>query len=224
MPIETNIKQPAVRSDYLTTFPHVERGAGRLLGLGILVALVALAVIVAQGRAVPPVQEIAWLRHLAEQGDAGAQLQLGLAYRDGRYDLTPDAAAAQHWLALAASNGKTVSGATTPPRAGGELDRLAARLDSPTITTLAGTWDLLAQSAALSQITPTLEHNAQAGDPLAEFQLGMRYRDGAWNVQRDPARSHYWLHHAAVDGNPLAAQALAEEQVSDYASPFTPRI
>ena len=48
-----------------------------------------------------PGQELAWLQQLAAGGDAGAGLQLGLAYRDGRYGLDPDPGRALHWLAAA---------------------------------------------------------------------------------------------------------------------------
>jgi TPR repeat protein len=49
--------------------------------------------------------ELDWLSRLANNGDAGAQLQLGLAYRDGRYDLTPDLKTAMYWLKQSASGG-----------------------------------------------------------------------------------------------------------------------
>jgi TPR repeat protein len=42
----------------------------------------------------------------------------------------------------------------------------------------------------------------------------MRYRDGAWSVNRDPDKASYWLKRAAAAGNPLAVQALAEADQS----------
>jgi TPR repeat protein len=49
--------------------------------------------------------ELDWLSQLANNGDAGAQLQLGLAYRDGRYGLTPDAKTGLYWLKQSANAG-----------------------------------------------------------------------------------------------------------------------
>jgi TPR repeat protein len=60
------------------------------------------------------------------------------------------------------------------------------------------------------QSSTSLQAKAQAGDPVAEYQLAMRFRDGAWSVNRDPARALYWLQHAAGDGNLLAMQSLSE--------------
>lgn len=49
--------------------------------------------------------EVDWLSRLANSGDDGAQLQLGLAYRDGRYGLTPDAGTGLYWLKKSAAGG-----------------------------------------------------------------------------------------------------------------------
>lgn len=258
-----------------------------LLGLGVAAGIVLLAVVGTQTPTVRSEQEVAWLRNLAENGDAGAQLQLGLAYREGRYGLVPDAKAgldwltraaagglsyaadlvgtayaegqgtapdpgrARHWWTLAAQAGNAHAAlrlgeqlaATEPKQAEQWLERaaaqghrqaardlralysrqiapasdlqlgkhplevIAARTDSPTLKILADAWDLLTRSAATDQRTEALLRHAQAGDPTAEFQLGLRYRDGAWGVARDPARAEYWLQRAATDGNRLALQA-----------------
>ena len=52
-----------------------------------------------------PRDELDWLSRLANNGDAGAQLQLGLAYRDGHYGLTPDAKTGLYWLKQSAAGG-----------------------------------------------------------------------------------------------------------------------
>ena len=54
---------------------------------------------------IPDNRELGWLNQLAQSGDAGAQLQLGLAYREGRYGLTPDAQLSRHWLSESARGG-----------------------------------------------------------------------------------------------------------------------
>ena len=52
-----------------------------------------------------PGEELDWLSRLSNEGDTGAQLQLGLAYRDGHYGLKPDQKTAFYWLQKAANNG-----------------------------------------------------------------------------------------------------------------------
>lgn len=281
--------QPSLTGHGISPQPPIKKPAW-LLGLVVAAGAMLLAAFGAENMQTHPAQEIAWLRHLAEDGDAGAQLQLGLAYRNGRYGLTPDPETGLYWLTQAASNGQSYAAdlvgtayaegqgtardqanaqrwwtlaasagntdaakrlgeqlAANDPRqaehwlkraaARGDaqaahdlhalyaqqaapgsdlqlgkhgLDVIAAQTGSPTLKTLAGAWNLLRQSAAATQDTGTLLRNAQAGDPTAEFQLGLRYRDGAWSVPRDPAQARYWLQRAAADGNRLAAQALNE--------------
>jgi hypothetical protein len=52
-----------------------------------------------------PGDEVSWLSKLASEGDGGAQLQVGLAYREGRYGLKPDPVKGLHWIRQAAENG-----------------------------------------------------------------------------------------------------------------------
>jgi len=67
--------------------------------IGGLAAAGAIAVSAAHsGGGIPANRELAWLSHLAETGNTGAQLQLGLAYREGRYGVTPDAQTSLRWL------------------------------------------------------------------------------------------------------------------------------
>lgn len=73
-----------------------------LPGTLLVVAIIAIALL---GSPTKPQAELDWLSKLANNGDAGAQLQLGLAYREGRYGLTPDAKAGLFWLKKSASAG-----------------------------------------------------------------------------------------------------------------------
>lgn len=73
-----------------------------LPGLLLIAVVAALSVV---GKADSPRAELDWLSRLANQGDVGAQLQLGLAYRDGQYGLTPDAKTGLYWLQQAADAG-----------------------------------------------------------------------------------------------------------------------
>jgi TPR repeat protein len=75
----------------------------RWLPAGLLAAAVAAAALL--GAANRPGDELDWLSRLAHEGDSGAQLQLGLAYRDGRYGLNPDARTGFYWLDKAAEAG-----------------------------------------------------------------------------------------------------------------------
>jgi TPR repeat protein len=72
--------------------------------LGAMLATAAVAVILL-GSAVSADDEIGWLKRLAESGDDGAQLQVGLAYRDGRYGLTPDVTKEMYWIKRSAESG-----------------------------------------------------------------------------------------------------------------------
>lgn len=290
-----NISQPAFTMETTCTGhdthpPRQANEQGWLLGLGIAVGTVLLAAVAGQGMTTRPDQEIAWLTQLATGGDAGAQLQLGLAYRDGRYGLAPDAKTGLQWLTQAANNGQTYAAdlvgtayadgqgtqrdmtkaqqwwriaathdnahaslrlgeqlmVANPAEADHWLEQAAAqgntqaekdlqklyrtnnapasdlrlgknRLDvavaqthSSALGIIADIWNLLNLPETARQTSTSLLQSAEAGDPTAEFQLGMRYRDGAWSVNRDTAKANYWLHRAAADGNHLATLALAD--------------
>ena len=69
----------------------------------LFIAAVAAALLL--GSVNKPGDELDWLNRLAEQGNSGAQVQLGIAYRDGLYGLTPDAKTGFYWLDKAAHEG-----------------------------------------------------------------------------------------------------------------------
>jgi uncharacterized protein len=86
---------------------HSEKTSGSwmkssLLPLGILAAAIVASVVL--GSHVSPRDELDWLTRLANQGDTGAQLQLGLAYRDGRYG-PADTKTGFYWLQRSAAGG-----------------------------------------------------------------------------------------------------------------------
>jgi uncharacterized protein len=197
---------------------------GRWLAIAVVAALL-LAFLLQGGHPPSDAQETAWLSRLAAAGNPDAQLQLGLAYREGRYGLAPDAVSGRYWLEKAARNGQgyaadllaghsssgnadTARAVTTP--AHNRLDDLAVQLNSPTLVTVSALWKILGLGLTAGQSADSLQHRAQSGDPVAEYQLAMRYRDGAWSVNRDPGKALYWLQHAAGDGNPHAMQTLSE--------------
>ena len=75
----------------------------KMLPGGLLLAAILASILL--GSQIQPRDELAWLTRLANQGDDGAQLQLGLAYRDGRYGLSPDPESGLYWLQRSAAGG-----------------------------------------------------------------------------------------------------------------------
>jgi TPR repeat protein len=190
-----------------------------------VVAALLLAFLLHGGHAPSDAQELAWINRLADADNPDAQLQLALAYQEGRHGLAPDAREGQYWLERAAHNGQeyaiellasqsatgkagAADAARTPTRS--QPETLATQLKSPALATVSALWKILGLGLTGSQSSDALQQRAQSGDPVAEFQLGMRYRDGAWSVNRDPDKASYWLKRAAAAGNPLAVKALAE--------------
>jgi len=255
-----------------------------------------IAFLAARAGGITAENELDWLTRLATQGDAGAQLQLGLAYRDGRYGLRPDPRTSLHWLTAAgqagdpyaadmvandyahgtgiahdmqqaafwwalaarggnadaqtnlgeyllssgrddqavewlrnaASRGDTrartdlahlyredvLSEQELPDadllRGNNPFAVLGEEFDSHGLKTLFAIWHAMQNDAPLLQSSDKLLQRAISGDPLAEYQLGLRYRDGAWAVRRDPVKARVWLERAATAGNRNAAEALAQ--------------
>jgi len=195
------------------------RPGRRALGAALAAALLLIVFLAMGGHTPSDAQEIAWLSRLAASGNPDAQLQLGLAYREGRYGLAPDTVNAQYWLQKAAGNGQgyaadvlagqPASGIALAP-GHNRLDDLAAQLNSPTLVTVSALWKILGLGLTAGQSSTSLQAKAQAGDPVAEYQLAMRYRDGAWSVNRDTVKAFDWLQLAAGDGNPIAMQTLSD--------------
>jgi len=273
-------------TEHPTEHPNRRLATRLLLGLAIAGGIALLA---SQASGVPAGNEVDWLSRLARSGDAGAQLQLGLAYLDGRYGIQPDAATGRYWLSAAAEGGNAYAADAVAnsyardsaepqqkalpwwqigarggnadaqlhlgeillsrghdqqaltwlrdaadqgdQRAHAELaslypeiplteadlyrgeNRLAAvgeRIGSPSIKSLFAVWNALQLGSPLNQTTEALLEHAKQGDPVAEYQLAVRYMDGAWAVERDPQKAMSWLQRAAAAGNPQAEKNLAE--------------
>jgi TPR repeat protein len=183
---------------------------------GTLAAL-AIAALCVVGAGPKSPSEVQWLTNLAANGSSGAQLQLGLAYRAGALGLAPDREASRHWLRMSAEGGNAYAAETlqagrhTPNDGavrGATLDGLATRFHSLTLRTLSIAADLISRVSLAPQSATALRQSAEAGDPIAQYQLGIRYRDGSWGVERDTVKARSWLVRAADSGNSLAAQAL----------------
>ncbi len=221
----------------------------------------------------------------AHAGNARAQLQLGLAYHDGRFGLSRDSQAAATWITRAAQAGSTqaatrlgelyASGdgvnadesaalswwqraasagnvraeselgqalmgrASTDTqrdsarrwleRAAGAGDRSARQAlgvdatqtglaaltaGGPAVTATdqiaEGVYNFLGRTSPASQSIEALKQRAINGDSVAQYQLAMRYRDGAWGVDADPKLALSWLRQASERGNPVAMTTLAD--------------
>jgi TPR repeat protein len=208
---------------------HSSRRVGvQWLGAAVVAALL-FALLMHGGHAPSDAQEIAWINRLAAADNPDAQLQLALAYQEGRHGLVPDARTGQYWLERAARNGQeyaigllasqsatgkagAADAARTPARS--RLETPGTQLKSSPLITVSTLWKILGLGLIGSQSFDALQRQAQSGDAVAAFQLGMRYRDGAWSVNRDPDKALYWLKRASDAGNPLAVKVLAENQ--DY--------
>ena len=97
-------------------------------------------------------------------------------------------------------------------RGSNPLNALGERMNSAGLKTVFTAWKTLKTSSPLLQYSDELQHRANAGDPAAEYELAICYRDGAWAVNRDPEQSMEWLERSAKAGNRIAAQTLAEER------------
>lgn len=266
--------------------------APRLMA-GLAVAA-TVAVIAACAGGVPAGHEVDWLNQLADSGDTNAQLQLGLAYLDGRYGLKPAPDTALYWLRAAAKGGNAYAADTVAntyasedqvdlqqalpwwqlAASGGNADAqvhlgeymltnghyqqavallrdaadrgnnrahddlaslyrevplteadlqrganplaaLGERVGSPSVKSFFAIWHTVEASSPTTQSSEALIARARHGDPVAEYQLAVRYRDGAWAVERDSHKAITWLQRSAAAGNRIAAKTLTEIQHSD---------
>lgn len=89
---------------------------------------------------------------------------------------------------------------------------LAQEVNSVSVELLFALWDVIKASSTYEQSPGLLIARAQQGDPVAEYQLAMRYRDGAWDVNPDAEKSMVWLQRSAAAGNRIAMKDLANTQ------------
>ncbi len=115
-----------------TTQPHNPKGQLRHWA-PVLIPVIAIALAILFGMPDKASDDIGWLNRLAKAGDSGAQLQVGLAYRDGRYGLTADATKGFYWLQQAANNGNAYAEDTV-------AEMYASGTGTPQDITLAMQW------------------------------------------------------------------------------------
>jgi uncharacterized protein len=206
---------------------HPFGGQLRWLPLAVLVGSMAVV-----ARPVAPLKEADWLARLAESGNTGAQLELGLAYRDGGSGLAADPQSALYWLKRAAQSGDAYAadqlgnayaqgdGTAADPTLARHWWQAAAQAGNADAKRHLGQDQPGALQTVLSVLTgktlndqahPALLARAEAGDATAQFQVAIRYRDGAGGFPQDAARSADWLARAAASGNVLARELSAAE-------------
>jgi TPR repeat protein len=179
-----------------------------------------------------------WLSRAAQSGNADAEALLGDAYSLGD-GVDRDPALAQRWWQQAAQAGNlhaeaelgTALLASPEPAKQAEarqmLSRAAAQgdpqarkllgVDAPASAERNGNPGILARLSGLfdraiesGQSADNLKARALAGDNVAQYQLAMHYRDGAWGVDADPKQALGWLKMSAGHGNPVAMNTLAD--------------
>jgi TPR repeat protein len=169
-----------------------------------------------------PVTPLMTLTQLAQDGDEGAQLQLGLTYREGRNGVAPDQTKAIYWLERAADGGQSY--------AQDLVGQMYATGDGvPSDATQAVSWwqkaaakgsadaqRRLGEAYATGKGTP-VDHSAaehwlgkaaDEGDQKAESLLARMYRDGH-ATSSDLHRGKSWLERAGLEGRSGVLRAAA---------------
>jgi len=151
-------------------------------------------------------------RPLAQSGDPAAQYHLGLMFRDGR-GVQKDPVTALGWFICAAGlggqAGAEVAGTDSQLRtdAAKSAEQLSSALDPASVS--------VAQEKARSCRATAEKHAlAQSGDPAAQYDLGLMFKDGR-GVQKDPVTALGWFICAAGLGGQAGTDAArSAEQLS----------
>lgn len=138
---------------------------------------------------------IDWLTLSAEAGNADAQYLIGKMYHDG-YVVAQDHKFAKNWLSRATSNGH------------------------PDAINLLGIIDTIFESGTIVRRNSidALKEDADKGDPDAQFELGMHYKNGSYSdtQQPNPMQAVFWLRKAADNGDLLAMKVLSHIYKEGY--------
>jgi TPR repeat protein len=120
---------------------------------------------------------VKWFTQAAEAGNAEAQGNLGLIYKDGLGGIKQDLLTAANWLALAGSQGHIAS-----------QNRLAGMFENGQ-----GVPKSMPEAARWYQMA------AEAGDKTAQNNLGVFYRDGI-GMEMNVAKALAWFQKSADQG------------------------
>jgi TPR repeat protein len=143
-------------------------------------------------------QAVQWYRKAADQGFASAQTDLALMYLDG-LGVPKDETEARKWLRLSAAqgNGQAMNALAALDRGGPPKARQEPAMDEfeqGRKLYLAGD-----KAGAIRYFLPA----AQAGNSLAEIQVGYQYENGE-GVSQDYRQAAQWYARAANLGAPTA--------------------
>ncbi len=130
---------------------------------------------------------IAWLERSAQKNNKDAQVALGKLYLEG-YAVPRDESRAQNWLARAVDLGSS------------KAVKLYSMLKKSVDFTL----------KVYQESSEVLKRRARDGDAKAQYELGIRYESGAWDVEQDNAAALQWISKAAKNGNRVAMLTLAD--------------
>jgi TPR repeat protein len=161
-----------------------------VIGGALLMVLVA-----ANQQPISPATELAMLQHAADDGEAAAQRQLGIAYREGRLGLEVDRPLGNDWIRRAAKGGDPYASRL-------ELGAMMENFPPP--------WTAPAIADPGEHSATRLLEKARQGDATAQYQLGKLYHDGTRDMHADPEQARIWLEQAARAGNTLAMTTLAD--------------
>jgi hypothetical protein len=150
-----------------------------------------------------PAEAVKWFRKAAEQDNAEAAYELGIAYLDGN-GMARDSASARIWLDRAAARGLL--------RARVALRDMEREAESAAIDPIA---------ALRSAESVPFYQAATAGDANAQYELGLMFFSGE-GVARDYKQALYWLRRAAEQQNVNAQLFLAERYArgTEFAGDF----
>ncbi len=183
-----------------------------------------------------PEQAVKWWQKAARKENAKAEYLLGKAYLEG-IGVKKDAKQALHWTTLSAEQGNKdaqyllgkmyYEGQDVPYQkeaAKSWLSRAAEQAHSEAINLLAIISGMLdSTTKTYQQSAEVLIDKAEKGDPQAEYELGLRYESGAWDVNKDNKKALHWITLAANAGNRLAMKTLANiYQHGDLGLPADP--
>lgn len=169
-------------------------------------------------------QALGSLQRAAERQDAEAQRTLAMMYRDG-LGVAKDEAQSKQWLHQAAENGdplaQTLWGTLLAKETGAEdiqpaIHWLQKAAEQNSVTAQ----DMLAHTQAMlgnqqeadkwyRRAFTLNEKAARQGKIIAQFRLGIAYRDGK-GIPADADKARDWLAKAAAQGNDSAQKALQE--------------
>ncbi len=170
-----------------------------------------------------PVQAVYWWTKAAEGGIPEAQYQLGKAYHDG-FGVDNNPKKSIHWMTLSAEHGNHKAEyelgkmyhegyATAKDKilAQDWLSRAARSGNSAAINFLAVINKVLKYTTLVyQQSAGILEEKAVHGDSGAQYELGLRYESGAWDVNKNDKKAIHWLTEAANNGNLNAMSSLVD--------------